>query len=285
MVYQKNLAQNDMTKIIKQNGETEEFDSQKLVNSLKRAKAPEQSIEMIVKHIEGELKDGMSTSQIYDHAYFLLGKESKKASVSYSLRRAIQELGPSGFPFEDFIGEIWRKKGFEVQTGILLQGNCTEHEIDVLAHNENKLIIMEAKFHNEQSYKTDSKVALYVKARFDDLKELNFNYGFERKIDESWLITNTKFSSRAISYGECVGMTLIGWNYPQKGNLQDLIEDSGLHPITCLNSLSQNQKTRILQSGEVLCKNLSERKDLLKSIGLNQKEIEEVMSEASHVCI
>ena len=75
--------------------------------------------------------------------------------------------------------------------------------------------------------KSDLKVALYVKARIDDLKQNVFNYGGkDRQLDEGWLVTNTKFSSTALHYGLCNNMTMIGWNYPEKGNLQDMIVES-----------------------------------------------------------
>jgi len=100
------------------------------------------------------------------------------------------------------------------------------HEVDVVAYNAKKLIMIEAKFHNELGTKSDLKVVLYIKARFDDLAENVFNYGGQnRKITDSWLVTNTKFSSTAIHYGVCKNLTMIGWNYPEKGNLQDMIEE------------------------------------------------------------
>ena len=99
--------------------------------------------------------------------------------------------------------------------------------MDGVAWNEEKLIMVEAKFHNELGIKSDLKVALYVKARMDDLKGSVFNYGGkDRKLSEGWLVTNTKFSSTAIHYGVCQNLVMIGWNYPEKGNLQDMIEET-----------------------------------------------------------
>ena len=61
------------------------------------------------------------------------------------------------------------------------------------------------KFHNELGMKSDLKVALYVKARVDDLKKHKAERG-ERPIDEGWIITNTKFSKMAVQYANCNGM-------------------------------------------------------------------------------
>src|SRR3990167_6783794 len=113
-----------------------------------------------------------------------------------------------------------------------------------------KLLMAELKFHNQIGEKSDLKVALYVKARFDDLSAQYFDYGRRRQLDEGWLITNTKFSSNAIRYGLCAKVAMIGWSYPAKGNLQDLIEDAHLHPITCLTSLTITEKQNLLQNGQ-----------------------------------
>ncbi|TAL49022.1 ATPase [Patescibacteria group bacterium] len=269
--------------IVKASGERELFDRTKLDGSLLRAGADKETISEIAGHVEKELKDGMSTSQIYKHAFFLLEKHQKPAAVRYSLRRAVMELGPSGFPFEDFVAYILKEKGYEVKTGETVLGGCVAHEIDIVAWNENKLIMAEAKFHNEPGIKSDLKITLYVKARVDDLKEVKHNYGRVRDLDEGWLITNTKFTTTAIHYGECKGLTLIGWNYPKEGNLQDLIEDSGLHPVTCLTSLSGAQKKSLMSQGVVLCRSLKEHPDVLHSIGFNDQKTKEVLDEIAQL--
>ncbi len=265
--------------IVKASGKKQAFDGHKLLGSLVSAGADTATAESIVDHITDELKEGMSTDQIFRHAFFLLEKAQKPVAMRYSLRRAVMELGPSGFPFEKFVAEILKQKGYEVLTDQHVLGECVEHEIDVVAWNENKLIMAEAKFHNELGVKSDLKVALYVKARVDDLMGVKYNYGKERFVDEGWLITNTKFTETAIHYGECKHLTLIGWNYPEKGNLQDMIMDSGLHPITCLSTLSHSQKKSLLVRGIVLCKSLKEDPSILPSLGMNAQKISTLLSE------
>lgn len=265
--------------VTKANGRQEPFRPEKLEASLIKSGADKDTVFDIVEHITGEIENGMETSQIYKHAFFLLEKKQKSVALRYSLRRAVMDLGPSGFPFEKFVAAILQEKGFETKTDQVLLGGCVEHEVDIVAWNENKLIVAEAKFHNELGTRTDLKVALYVKARHDDLKENIFTYGKERKIDEGWLITNTKFTSTAIHYAECKGITFIGWNYPEIGNLQDMIADSGLHPLTCLESLSSTQKKNLLTQGVVLCKTLKTDPSFLKSLGLPDDKIAQIHEE------
>ncbi|KKQ83202.1 MAG: ATP-cone domain protein [Parcubacteria group bacterium GW2011_GWB1_38_8] len=275
--------------IIKANGKREAFEPEKLRFSLLKSGATEKMAEDVLSHISLELGGDMTTSEIYKHAFSVLKKASKPVARSYSLRRAITDLGPSGFPFEDFVAEVLKAKGFRCETRQVVLGGCVPHEVDVVAYNDKKLIMVEAKFHNELGIKSDLKIALYIKARFDDLQENVFNYGgVDRSITDSWLVTNTKFSSTAIHYGVCKNLTMIGWNYPEEGNLQDMIESESLHPITCLNSLSKANKKILLGAGVVLCSNIKDNPEFLsKFLGTTFdsrpviNEINELLSKAS----
>jgi hypothetical protein len=267
--------------IVKATGEREEFDPQKLLNSLERAHADKETAQKIVGQIEKQLKEGDSTKEIYKHAFELLGQYERPAAVRYSLRRAIMDLGPTGFPFEQFIAEIFRTKGFETRLDYIARGECADHEIDVVAWNPEKLIMTEAKFHNELGLKSDLKVALDGKARWDDLASREFE-GFgpgKRKMDEGWLITNTKFSEAAIQYAQCRGMKIIGWNYPEQGNLQDLVEEAHLHPITCLETITPSDEKSLMQSGIVLCKQALDNPDIVLQSGISLEKMSRMKDE------
>lgn len=271
--------------ITKANGQSEPFDYGKLRTSLERAGAGPEMIVKISDHIRQELQHGMSTTLIYKHALYLLRRFGALPVASrYSLRRAMIGFGPTGFPFEKYIAELFRAEGYEAITDQIIRGQCASHELDVVAWNERKLIMVEAKFHNHVGEKSDLKVALYVKARFDDISEQSFFYGFRRSLDEGWLITNTKFTQNAEQYGMCAGIHLVSWNHPAKGNLRDLIERTGLHPVTTLSNLSQTDKVRLLANGVVLAKTVKESAEPLKMIGINQEKIAAIQYEAKVLC-
>lgn len=213
--------------VTKANGQKEAFNVEKLRSSLINSGASDDATEEVINHIVGELREGMSTGEIYRHTFEYLASLDKPVAHSYSLRRAVMHIGPTGFPFEKLVAEIFSEKGYQVVTDQIVMGKCVSHEVDVVAYNDKKLLMCEAKFHNELGTKSDVKVALYVKARFDDLKYGTFDYGTPgRRLDEGILITNTKFSRTAIQYGTCENLTMIGWNYPEKGNLHDMIMES-----------------------------------------------------------
>jgi len=270
--------------IIKASGERENFDESKLRDSLRRAGTPDQLIDKVTARIRISIRDGMTTNQIYQKAFSLLKKFEREIASRYSLRRALLSFGPSGFPFEKFLAELMRSQGFQVMNDQVVSGKCIEHEVDVVAYSKDQLIMIEAKFHNSPGVKTDAKVALYIKSRKDDLSGVTFNYGTSRNLDDLWLVTNTKFSSSAIKYAKCSGLTLIGWNYPSKGNLQDMVEESGLHPITCLTSLSKSDKDLLLGNGNVLCRDVAGKPELLSSLGFSAEVATRTAAEATALC-
>ncbi len=273
--------------ITKLDGTTEDFDGSKLKGSLFHAGATEDVANEILAHVESELKPGMTTSEIYHHAKQMLRKKMEHpVAARYSLRRAILELGPSGYPFEKILGEVFRLKGYQVEVGRMLKGKCVEHEVDVVARNDKKLILGEAKFHNNQGFKTDVKVALYIHARFLDLTAADFDGLCPKGGEcESWLITNTKFTDAAIKYGECVGIKMVGWGYPEKGNVQDLIEHTGLHPLSSLTTLTTKEKEALYVQGAVLCRNITENPNILESVGVTGPKVERVLEEAHRLCM
>ncbi|MFA5997711.1 MAG: ATP cone domain-containing protein [Candidatus Paceibacterota bacterium] len=271
--------------VLKTSGEKEKFSLDKLRRSLVRSKADEETINRIIDHIIPELHDGMKTAQIYRHVYSILKKKKYPAAVRYSLRKAVMELGPSGFPFEKYVAEVMRRKGYRAQTGVILPGLCVAHEVDILLEKGDRHIFAECKFHNQQGIKTDVKVALYVHARFLDLqKGHHTKEGEIPNVHEGWLITNTKLSLDAIQYANCAGLTVIGWDYPEVGNLQDLILETGVHPLTFLTSLSQADKKNLLEQGIVMCRDITIGKEVLKAVGLPDERIDKVIAEAQKVC-
>jgi hypothetical protein len=166
---------------------------------------------------------------------------------------------------------------FRAQTRQILNGKCVSHETDVILEKDSRKILIEAKFHNNPGTRSDIKVALYVKARFDDLKE-------KHKFDEVWIVTNTKTTIDANAYAGCVGLKIVSWNYPENGGLRDLIENANLYPITILMSLSAEQKARLLANHVVLCRDIAENKDLLSILALTKEKTREVVEEVRYIC-
>lgn len=271
--------------VVKANGEREIFNETKLRDSLRRSGAEEDVISKVVERVLREMRDGMSTEQIYKHAFALLKKTHKGVAAQYSLRRAIRDLGPSGFPFERFVGEILKAKGYDVSVGVIVQGFCIDHEVDVSARKDNTHLMVECKFHHEDGFKTDLKVALYVRERFNDIEKRHKTLTDKsEQFHEAWLVTNTKLTSKAIQYSMCAGLKVIGWSYPHVGNLQDLVNETMLHPVTVLTTLSGGEKKRLMEQDIVLCRDLTKQKKALRALGMSEEKIQKILNEVVGVC-
>ncbi|MDE2038104.1 MAG: ATPase [Patescibacteria group bacterium] len=270
--------------ITKSDGTRQPFQEEKLAASLRKVGAADSAVAEIVGDVERGMKDGMTTADIYGRAFALLSKHHRGAAVKYSIRRAMMELGPDGFPFERFVARIFKLWGYEALTDQTLMGSCISHEVDVVAWKADKLVLVEAKYHNEFDLKSDAKVALYIQARREDLSGALLDYGgVKRRFDEFWLVTNTKFSEMAIRYGECKGLKMVGWNYPAHGNLHEIIERNGLHPVTALTSLTRAQKRDLVGRGVLVCIDVIGDPAILDQIGVAGDAKERVLAETQMV--
>jgi len=270
--------------ITKINGQKELFDEHKLFHSLRNAGGGDEVANAIVEQIGGEIYNNITTSDIYRHAFNLLRRHSMPMAIKYSLRRAIGELGPDGFPFEKFVARIFNAWGYETITDQIIVGECVEHEIDIVAWRGNDLAMIEAKFHNEFGMKSDLKVVLYVKARYDDLSKKIFNFGHkERRLTEKYIFTNTKFTDKAIQYSKCQNLKLIGWNYPLKGNLHDIITEYKLEPITSLSLITDQNKKDLINKGILICADLIDDPYILETFGINREQTNKIISEARNI--
>lgn len=267
-----------MPDIVKTDGSIERWDGAKLLRSLRRAGASEAAAERIRQTIEATMSQNEESTQIYRRAFMMLRREGRATAARYSLRRALFEFGPSGHPFEDFVSELFKTEGWNVLPRQILQGQCVPHEVDVYAERNGEYLAAELKYHNTVGYKTDVKIALYVKARMDDIWA-NVKNGGTQKLDHGYLITNTKFTHQAIDYAKCSGITLIGWNYPHTGNLYDRIVASGLYPITALMTLRKAEKRLLIDRNISTTQLLRENRQLLREIGVSPDRIGRIVAE------
>jgi hypothetical protein len=270
--------------IIKADGTVEVFDGIKLESSLRKAGATDQTAERIRHTIETSMGPRAESADIYRRAFQMLRQDARPVAARYSLRRALFDLGPSGHPFEDFVAELFKKEGWTVEGRRMIPGKCVPHEVDVYASRGNEHLAAELKYHNSPGYKTDVKVALYVKARFDDIWQCKEEDKGVCPVDVGFLITNTKFTKQAIDYATCSGMGLLGWSYPHEGNLYDRIIANALFPVTALTTLKKAEKRLLIDKGIVTCDQVREHRDLLRTVGLTPERIGTVVAEANTLC-
>ncbi len=267
--------------IIKADGSREVFDPARLVASLERSGAGEHTAERITRMVTETVIEGASSKEVYTRAFSLLRKETRPVAARYALRRALLELGPTGHPFEDFIAHLFSKEGWQVEARKILKGKCVSHEVDVYASHpeQNIFLAAELKYHNDPGYKTDLKVALYVKSRFDDIFSCDPTTR-ECPIDRGLLVTNTKFTSEAIAYAECAGVELLGWGYPVSESLATRMSRARVYPITALTSLSSSEKRLLIEHEVIAVDEIIANRRLLDILHLPPERVGELLAEA-----
>ncbi len=278
------MSERDALLITKATGELEPFDVDRLRASLERSGASSEMSAMIADAVLPKIQQGMSTRKLYRMAFNLLKQRSKNLAARYRLKQAIMDLGPSGFPFERFVARILEFDGFTTQVGVTLNGRCVTHEVDVVADRDGKHHLVECKYHNSHGRFCDVKVPLYIQARFTDISEGWQADGKDPRVfQQGWVVTNTRFTTDAIKYGECVGLKLMGWDHPRKGNLKDRIDNSGLYPLTCMINLTKAEKERLLAQDLVLVHDIVKEPDALARAMVKPERVAAVLKEADEL--
>lgn len=267
--------------ITKADGSKEVFDQGRLMRSLIRSGAGEYIAEKIATELNDSVLPGTTSHEIYSRAFSTLRKETRPVAARYALRRALLELGPSGHPFEDFVAHLFKKEGWVVETRKIIAGKCVSHETDLYATHPDEGIHLaaELKYHNDPAYKTDLKVALYVKSRFDDIFACD-PHARACPIDRGFLITNTKFTSEAIKFSECAGVELLGWGYPDGDSLFDRMSQAKVYPITALTDLSRAEKRLLIDNRIVSVDQVLENRKLLDILHLDADRVGDLYAES-----
>lgn len=272
-------------KVTKFSGELVSFDKEKLQNSLRKSGADDNAVAQVMQEIERELYEGIPTKKIYKLAFQLLKKFSNAHAARYNLRTAVQSLGPAGFFFEKFVAKLFELDGYETQTNLILDGKCISHELDVLLKKENIVSMIECKFHGSQDAKTDVKVPLYILSRFNDLRDKDFSvFNSVFSIQKCWIVTNNRFTEDAIMFANCSGLNLLSWDYPNGNSLRNKIDAAHIYPVTCLTTLSQLEKGKLLMQDVITVKDLIKQADWLSKIGLSKNRIKNILFESNQLC-
>lgn len=259
--------------VTKANGRKEPFSKIKLTRSLSRTGLPMKTCQDIADKVAGEIQDGDKTGQIYKKAFNLLKEKSSLATVRYSLKKALFELGPEGHFFEDYVARYFERKGYATKVCQTLQGKYVRHEVDCISSLKNDQYFSECKFHNRSGTKNDVKITLYVKARWDDLRT-----GPEGKNLKGYFVfSNTAFTSDAILYAKGTGLGLMGVNSPPDKSFLEEIRELKLYPVTSLRNLTKAQKHLLLQKKIIIADEI--KPDMLFKLGFEEAQTNRILDE------
>ena len=179
---------------------------------------------------------------------------------------------------------LFKEHGYNTYLPNILNGECVSHEVDVIAEKNSKRIMMECKLRKDSAIYINIKDSLANWARFIDLQG-GSRTGRCFKLDEAWIVTNSRFSKDALMYGKCKNMKMISWDEPTVKPLPAYIDVKNLYPVTILQSIRQYHLKALSKSNILLLKDLlgANLVNLCKKTLLNNKQLEPLLLEAKQI--
>lgn len=261
--------------VIKYSGDIEKFSAKKIYATIRDAGGSKQLANDAIKEVKKKYHKNITTKEILEILLKFLKKEPG-VSEKYNLKRAIMDLGPTGFPFEKYFAKILENYGFQTKVGVKIKGKIIYHEVDIIANKKKKYMI-ECKYHNESGTITRLHPAMYTYARFLDLKRHQFYKG--------WLVTNTKCSDDAKLYAKGSGLKITSWKYPENQSLQKLIERNNLYPITVLTTIDSKIKEKLFENGIFMIKDFEKysEEELKHKLNINEEKTKAILKEVYEI--
>jgi hypothetical protein len=237
--------------------------------------------ESIAEEIEARVYDGIETKKILQMIFKRLRKHKPVIWHQIDLRKALSLLNPAP-DFERFSQLLLSEHGYEVTPNQIIRGRCVEHEVDAVARKNGKTCIVEVKHHYKYHTPTSLDVSRISRAVFEDVTE-GHELGLNNlKIDYALIVCNTKLSEHAKRYADCRGIRHIGWSSPPNHDLQTMIEEKKFYPITLLKGLNAKTRNKLMHSGIILLKQLTEKspKELRRQAGISKEKLESIVGKA-----
>ncbi len=272
-----------LTFVTKADGSTQQYDHGKVVQTCLRMGADPETAERVAVQVERRLYEGIPTRKVLQYIFSLMRKPKPALRHIFDLRRGISLMEPKP-EFEVFIQTVLAHSGFEVQPNTILQGLCGEHEADAIASKNGLTYFVEAKHHFNYHGLTGLDETRIARAILEDVTE-GYQQGVTKiKIDKAVIVTNTKYSEHALTYGGCRGIVQIGWASPEGSGLRDVVEKHKLYPLSCLRGVSIETRLRLVDVGIVLIRQVLEHDiDFYEhKLGLPHPTVLSLIEKASH---
>ncbi len=236
--------------VTKADGSLENFDGKKIIGTCTRAGLDESQSAEVLNSVTKQAYDKIPTNALLKIILKEIRKFDRAVSMKYNLRAALSALSPEGIFFEKYVKKLLESRGYSVEWNRIARGRCAAHQIDLIATNGKDKIMVECKHHMNYHTFTGLGDALETWAKFEDTAKNNDFTG-------AWLVCNTKASEHAVSYASCKGVKLMCWNYSLGvPNLNAVIEEAGLYPITILASVPKRLLQRSFESDILTVKDI-----------------------------
>lgn len=264
----------------KADGSLQQFDAAKVMKTCLRLGASRRSAEKITLEIEEQIQDGTRTQDILQMIYSKLQLHKPAIPHLTDLRKALSLISPRAF--EVYIQQLLREHGYRVTPNQIVQGKCITHEVDAIASKEDQVYLVEIKHHVNYHSPTGLDESRIARAVFEDITE-GYQEGVNSlQINRAMIVTNTKFSDHSLQYSQCRGIDQIGWSFPIKKGLQDLIEEKHFHPLTCLKGLDEGLYSALTSNDIIALKHIvnTSPSELAWRTGRSQQAIDKLIRNA-----
>jgi Holliday junction resolvase-like predicted endonuclease len=267
--------------VTKADGTKEAFRKWKVARTCLRMGASQETAQAIADEIESKLYDGISTRRILQMIYSRLKKHKPVMKLQIDLRRSLSLLR-SAPDFERFIQLLLSEHGYEVTPNQIIRGRCVEHEIDAIARKNGETYVVEVKHDYKYHTPTSLDVSRISRAVFEDLTEGHEHGLNSHQIDHAMIVCNTKLSEHAKKYADCRGISHIGWSSPPNHDLQTMIEEKKLYPITILKGLNAATRNKLTANGVLLLRDLTGKNaaELRRQTGISKDKLEPMIDDA-----
>jgi hypothetical protein len=272
-------------RVSKRGGGTENFRVDKFRSSLLRSGADPGTVDIVLDEVLEQVGPRTTTAEIYRLAHARLKRKDDACGMRYTLKRALFRLGPTGYPFEKYIADIFEEYGYRTKVGVTLKGKCVSHEVDVLAVNDSEVIAMECKYHNSRGTTSDIKVALYVHSRALDLEPI-LTSSYRGKKFSGRLVTNTRCTADALEYARCAGLNVLSWRYPEGRGLEAMIENRRLYPVTVIYGMQAGLVQKLIGADILLLRDVValDSRTLQSRLGLAPAKVRALKKRAQDLC-
>lgn len=268
----------------KYSGELVAFDLRRLKGSLSKSGAAPDVVDEVWEKMKPMVYDGISTRDLYKLAFRLLKREADSFAARYSLKRALKDLGPAGYYFEQWVARLFNHADYQTLTSQHLAGNSVTHEVDVVAQKEHELLLVECKFRNTEDAKITVTTPMYFLSRVNDFSGRTFSFfGKEMQFTAGWLVTNAYMTTDSVDFSVYYNLNLLSWNYPEESSIKRRVDNAGLYPITCLTTLNKAEKDILLKEGCILVKDIVGDPAQLKSLDCAPRKEKRILQEATEL--
>jgi len=243
--------------VTKFDGSTEPFDRRKIIRTCIRMGATGEIAETIAKKIEEKIYDKIESRKILQIIFKSMRQYRPICRHIIDLRKSLSLLR-SKPDFEIYIQILLKEHGYDVTPNQIISGKCGEHEVDALAKKDGNTTIVEIKHHFDYHTPTGLDEVRIARAVYEDVTEGFESGSNDLKINHVMIVCNTKLSKHAERYAKCRKIGHKGWSHPSNYDLQTMIEEKKLYPVTIIRGLRSQAKESLTSNDIVMIKQLLE---------------------------